>query len=155
MTVKKDDITIKEVQLEDTAELIFRMDIAIFTKPRVHLAARTIDDINDFLKDCAIYFAYSDDGVVGYIGCLVDKSQHVEITGMGVMPAHQGKGIGTKLLRFALKKFPNNKVYLVAHPENDQALHVYKKVGFTITGRKENYYGDGEPRAVLELVRKK
>lgn len=155
MNLKIEDVIIKEVQLVDTAELIFRMDLAIFTKPRVHLAARTIDDIYDFLKDCTIYFAYSGDEAVGYIGCLTDKSQKVEITGMGVMPAHQGKGVGTKLLRFVLKKFSDNTLYLVAHPENDQALRVYKKVGFNITGRKENYYGDGEPRAVLELKRKK
>lgn len=41
------------------------------------------------------------------------------------------------------------KIDLVTHPENTKAIRLYESLGFKIAERKENYYGDGEPRVVL------
>jgi ribosomal protein S18 acetylase RimI-like enzyme len=32
-----------------------------------------------------------------------------------------------------------------------QAMGLYQSFGFRVIERKENYYGDGEPRNILEL----
>lgn len=142
------NVKIIEKQLDEVADLIFRMDLAIFTIPRIHLAAKTVQDIYDFAKGCKIFLAYENNKPIGYIIYFID--QKIEIRGFGVLSEYQGRGIGTTLIQFVLGKFPKNTIYLVTHPENAQALHVYQKLGFTITGRKENYYGDGEPRVILE-----
>jgi ribosomal-protein-alanine N-acetyltransferase len=42
-------------------------------------------------------------------------------------------------------------VELVTHPENENAIRLYSFLGFRVERRLENYFGDGEPRAVLAL----
>jgi len=44
------------------------------------------------------------------------------------------------------------RIELVTHPDNP-ALKLYESLGFTVESRKENYWGDGEPRLVLAIVR--
>jgi len=49
-----------------------------------------------------------------------------------------------------LEKFKNTeRIDLAAHPDNFRAIKLYQSLGFAIESRKENYYGDGEPRLIL------
>jgi ribosomal-protein-alanine N-acetyltransferase len=80
---------------------------------------------------------------------------HAYIDGILVKPSHQGRGLGraatVKLLE-ELKDIP--LVDLVTHPDNERAIKLYESLGFVVGERKENYFGDGEPRIVMKLQKR-
>jgi ribosomal protein S18 acetylase RimI-like enzyme len=154
MRLNKNKIEIKKVLLENSVDLLFQLDTAIFVKPKIHLPARNTQDILDYFKKSTIYVAYKDSVPVGYIGCNELEKNTLKIIELGVLPQFQGMGIGSILARYIIGKYSAYSIYLVTHPENAQALHLYQKLGFTITKRIENYYGDGEPRVELALISK-
>ncbi len=76
---------------------------------------------------------------------------HIHISGLVIVPEYQGKGIGrTVLTEFLAKHRAVARIDLVTHPDNP-ALSLYQSFGFEIEDRKEDYFGDGEPRLVLAL----
>jgi GNAT superfamily N-acetyltransferase len=83
------------------------------------------------------------DGVVGVRGVYVDA-------------ASQGRGLGIAMLRalpaFARARYPDaTRLALTVNLSNPRAIHVYRRAGFTDTGRL--YYGGRlGPQHVLELA---
>jgi ribosomal protein S18 acetylase RimI-like enzyme len=76
------------------------------------------------------------------------------ISGLVISPEFQGQGYGRAVLKKLLEDMSDAKrIELVTHPENSPALKLYKEAGFHIESRKENYYGDGEPRLILAISR--
>ena len=76
----------------------------------------------------------------------------IYISSLVVDPEFQNQGIGKEAMEHVLKElaaYP--RIDLITHPDNDIAVHLYQSLGFVIESRKENYYGDGEPRLVLAL----
>ena len=58
-------------------------------------------------------------------------------------------------MTFVLEEFRDVKrIDLVTHPDNIKAIALYQSLGFAIESRKENYYGDGEPRIVMARILK-
>ncbi len=54
---------------------------------------------------------------------------------IALLPGHQGKGLGTELLKAGIAICQNNDLndcMLSVNAENEQALGLYTKVGFTI-----------------------
>ncbi len=89
----------------------------------------------------------------GSIAYAEKEPGHVYISGLIVRPEYQGKGIATNAMRQLLDRYSDAKrIDLVTHPDNP-ALHLYQSLGFQVEERKENYFGDGEPRLVLALNR--
>ena len=67
-----------------------------------------------------------------------------------VIPEFQGQGVAREVLTRLLKELKDVKrVDLVTHPDNQKALQLYQSLGFIVESRKENYFGDGEPRLIL------
>ncbi|MBX5320247.1 GNAT family N-acetyltransferase [Staphylococcus caprae] len=59
------------------------------------------------------------------------------ISMLATLPEARGKGVGTRLLNFAEKKAQKegfNKLSLTVVKDNDKALNLYKKFGFSIVG---------------------
>ena len=58
------------------------------------------------------------------------------ISMLATLPEARGKGVGTRLLNFAEKKPKEgfNKLSLTVVKDNDKALNLYKKFGFSIVG---------------------
>jgi ribosomal-protein-alanine N-acetyltransferase len=42
------------------------------------------------------------------------------------------------------------RIDLVTHPDNAAAIALYGSLGFALESRKEDYFGDGEPRVVMQ-----
>jgi ribosomal-protein-alanine N-acetyltransferase len=101
------------------------------------------------LAENTVYIIKSGDVPVGSLAYTKKSPDHVYISGIIVRPEYQGKGIATKALKDVIEKYPDAaRIDLVTHPENP-ALALYESLGFKIEERKENYFGDGEPRLVL------
>jgi ribosomal-protein-alanine N-acetyltransferase len=106
------------------------------------------------LKKDIIYLIKSDADIIGSLSYEKKNDNHVYISGLVIKPAFQGKGFGRQVLVELLEQIKHiQRIDLVTHPDNQVALSMYRSLGFIVESRKENYYGDGEPRLVLSLVR--
>lgn len=71
---------------------------------------------------------------------------------LGVKPERQGEGRGTALLERGLRVLSNQgarMARLEVRPSNSRALELYRKFGFKLQRRHENYYPDGEDALIL------
>ena len=106
--------------------------------------------------------AEEDGQVVGYIMCRIEfglagfglggliKKGHV--VSVAVLPGHRRKGIGEALVSQALEgmKLGNAKQsYLEVRVTNEEAIKLYKKLGYEITRTMHGYYADGEDAHVM------
>ena len=95
---------------------------------------------------CAIY---NDEEVVGFL-LLEEDMDNPSLVIWRIMfpPEYEGKGYGTQavelVLAYARKANRYDYVELSCNEENRAAMHVYKKVGFYLTG--ERSYGDLDMR---------
>lgn len=89
--------------------------------------------------------AYDGDVLVGYAGLAVvgrpgdfEASVHT----VGVDPAYQGQRVGTGLLRGLLARADelNAPVFLEVRTDNDRAVGLYERHGFTRIGLRKGYY---------------
>ncbi|GAB2758891.1 ribosomal protein S18-alanine N-acetyltransferase [Amycolatopsis magusensis] len=97
--------------------------------------------------DSGAYYlgAYEEQELLGYAGLAVvgprgdyEASLHT----IGVAPEHQGKGIGKALLEAVLDKADELRapVLLEVRTDNEVALAMYEKRGFTKLGIRKRYY---------------
>ncbi len=101
-----------------------------------------------------VYLILRDNKVVGNISYEKKSGDTAYISGFAIDPKFQKQGIGREAIRLLLEELKGMKrIELVTHPENSPALKIYLSFGFAIKERKENYFGDGEPR--IKLVRGK
>ena len=80
--------------------------------------------------------------VVGYLGmyCAFDEA---EITNIGVDKKMWNQGIGQILMDAALKQARQEKIehlILEVRKSNEQAIHLYKKMGFEKIGLRPDFY---------------
>ena len=97
--------------------------------------------------------ACADGEVVGHIGLHTfpnhPRRRHVGQIGMTVRDDWQGKGIGTALMQAVVEladKWLNlSRLELDVYTDNEPAIKLYKKFGFTIEGTSVQYaFRDGE-----------
>lgn len=86
------------------------------------------------------------------------RRSHCGNIGMGVLPAWQGKGVGSRLLAAVLDvadQWMNlHRVELSVYADNEAALALYHKFGFEIEGRFRDYaIRDGQWTDTLSMAR--
>lgn len=97
-----------------------------------------------------VYFILADGQTAGSTEYEIISPDEVYLSGLIIKPEFQGQGIARTAIEFRLDKVKDKKrVWLVTHPNNSKIIKLYESYGFKIEGRKENYFGDGEPRLVL------
>ncbi len=64
------------------------------------------------------------------------------LTSIAVRDDKRGKGIGKKLLSYALSESKAASVYLEVSENNVPAISLYTSCGFRKTGERKKYYGD-------------
>lgn len=72
------------------------------------------------------------------------------IKSVGILSNYQHSGIGTKLMRNIIDRDKGAIFQLHTHPQNKQAIQFYWKLGFDIVGWRENYFGLGKHRLLME-----
>jgi ribosomal-protein-alanine N-acetyltransferase len=99
------------------------------------------------------YLIKEGEDVAGLISYEQRSPDHIYISGLAVKPEYQGKGIARYSLTRLLSEHPGTKRFdLVTHPDGP-GLKLYQSLGFQVEERKEDYYGDGEPRVIAALTR--
>ncbi|WP_067970160.1 tRNA (adenosine(37)-N6)-threonylcarbamoyltransferase complex dimerization subunit type 1 TsaB [Mycolicibacter icosiumassiliensis] len=86
------------------------------------------------------------DTVVGYGGIArLGRTPpfEYEVHTIGVDKAHQGRGIGRRLLTDLLEYADGGVVYLEVRTDNAAAIALYRDVGFVETGLRKRYYRNG------------
>lgn len=112
------------------------------------------DDLEEEMKKGIVYFIKSGDDIVGNVSYEIKGDDHAYISGLMVLPAFQGQGIGRQAMAAVMEELKDFKrVDLVTHPDNAKAISLYSSLGFVIESRKENYFGDGEPRVVMSKLK--
>lgn len=63
-----------------------------------------------------------------------------EVHTIGVDPAHQGRGIGRRLLEELLDFADGGVVFLEVRTDNEAAINLYRSIGFEQIGLRKRYY---------------
>jgi ribosomal-protein-alanine N-acetyltransferase len=95
--------------------------------------------------------AFEGEDLVGY----VVNSRYVDawhVMNVAVDPGHQRRGVGTQLLErlFDLTRDDERRGYtLEVRVSNDEAIHLYEKLGFEARGLRRGYYTDNREDALI------
>lgn len=101
---------------------------------------------SELLQPSNRYFAArAFDELVGYAGIAMLGSPgngECEIHTVGVDPAWQRRGVGRRLMdaMLAIADAFGGPVFLEVRTDNDAAIAMYEAYGFTIMGKRPNYY---------------
>ncbi|CAN5915690.1 ribosomal protein S18-alanine N-acetyltransferase [soil metagenome] len=149
---KTQKMQVRKAQLADLAD-IFTIEKSLFENGSYPIfVLRQFFDISPGL----MWVAEADGQIVGYgQGNLLAENLTGWVLSLGVLPFHQGKGIGEELMSALLTVMTRKgakKIYLTVHPENAPALKLYHKLGFEEEQREEDYYFTFSPR--IRMVRR-
>lgn len=135
-------VQILSMQRAHTEEVLAMMQVfynspAVFTNGSEEIFRA---DIENCVNDCPYLEGYvfeEDGGILGY--AMVAKSFSTEfgkpcmwLEDLYLKPEHCGKGLGSRFLQFLIEKYPNAVLRLEVEEENERAVHVYEKSGFTV-----------------------
>ncbi|MEE1928036.1 ribosomal protein S18-alanine N-acetyltransferase [Streptomyces sp. TRM 70351] len=87
-----------------------------------------------------------DGGVAGYAGLAAAADGTGDVQTIAVAPAHQGTGLGARLLRdllTAATAFECHQVLLEVRVDNPRAQRLYERYGFAPVGVRRGYYQPG------------
>lgn len=145
-----DRVRLRLVALEDLPAL------AILDKEIFRDLAYSMHLLRTFYELCRStwYVADHNGDLAGY--ALVGLSAYSRdgwLLGLAVGNRYRGRGLGGELMSRALLTMMEHDVinaYLTVRPQNDTARRIYDKFEFVQHGETvPDYYGNGEPRAVL------
>ncbi|QYA48159.1 GNAT family N-acetyltransferase [Nosocomiicoccus ampullae] len=100
-----------------------------------------------------IVFVAEDKGkIVGFINLNeTNKPNIYDLTAIYLLPAYQGKGIGTKLIKHSIQEVEVfEEVFLEVEKSNINAVNFYKKLGFKIVDEYDDEF-DGHVLKTLEM----
>ena len=113
----------------------------------------------DLMPELFLVAVDKSDDILGYTQGGVNVENGTGwILSLATKESCRGRGIGALLSQkvidlLQLKGVKN--IFLTVHPENTAATSLYNRLGFIIHSRVADYYGDGEPRLVMELPHSK
>ena len=142
------ELKLKKTTNKKAAPVIYKIYKKAFTRP-FDVKVTRIKYVLDYLKDCATYLGYLGEKPVCYFSYKNTGKNTLEVETAGVLPENQRQGLGKKMMEYLIKLNPGKTIELVTHPKNVAALKLYLSLGFVITGWKDNFFGDGEPRLTL------
>ncbi|NOU07877.1 MAG: GNAT family N-acetyltransferase [Hyphomicrobiaceae bacterium] len=124
------------------------MNITLYGKPLDHAAAQSEIGTNE-------YYLRLDKGNVVATGALrrrEDRSAY--LSNIAVHPATRRQGIARVMIRHLLSLCDAAPyVDLAVHPDNHAARSLYVSLGFLPMQICENFFGDGEPRLIMQIAR--
>jgi ribosomal-protein-alanine N-acetyltransferase len=92
--------------------------------------------------------------VIGFILAVNNDIDSARILMLSITQGHQGKGIGSSLLRMLLERmdYQVKKISLEVRMDNTPAILFYRHHGFQITGYLKHFYSDGSDGYLMEKI---
>ncbi len=107
-------------------------------------------EIEEWLCHDIVYLIENNNIIAGSISYEIKSKNHAYISGLVIKPNFQKQGLAKKATMKLLEELASyEKIDLVTHPDNFGAIKVYTSLGFIEVDRKENFFGDGEPRIIM------
>lgn len=105
----------------------------------------------------SIFLVIEDDGVVcGYaLATVVLEQRKAWLQALAVSERYRGRRYGDRLLSALLAKCRDSgveRVLITVRPNNEAALGLYTKYDFRKMAYEDNYYGDLEPREIMQSL---
>lgn len=113
-------------------------------------------DLVPLIRHGRVFYMEENGLAAGCVQYMLDWNDHTKAYAIGISIARnqRGKGYGTALFRESMDTLAAEgiqTVELTVDPENTAAIAVYgRKLGFVITGRRDDEYGTGIHRIVME-----
>ena len=147
------ELTFKHANEEDIMELLLIEQTTVGLK--TYSAMLEQSEWEDAIKNGPVFLVKnSEEENIGYVSYELKSNNHAYISGIVIVPKFQGQGLAKRIMNHVLEEIHVIKrIDLVTHPDNIKAIKLYESLGFTIESRKENYFGDGEPRVTMALER--
>ncbi|HCJ12170.1 MAG: hypothetical protein A2Y14_05830 [Verrucomicrobia bacterium GWF2_51_19] len=100
----------------------------------------------------ALFLVYEEDILCAYVLVLCyDRNRFARIYSLAVLPEYRRRGIAEKLLIDVEQRCKKGGLKLEIRDDNLAAMDLYKKLGYSVSGRKRGYY---EPTVdALEMVK--
>ncbi len=89
----------------------------------------------------------------GFLGSLRSRDA-LHVTAVTCAEAHRRHGVGTALLRTAMLQARTMRLHrltLEVRPDNEPAVALYRKLGFSDEGLRPSYYGPGDDALSFSL----
>ncbi len=157
IVAKVGDYQIRLCEREDVAEVI---SINQETLPEHYTDYFYYEILAEFPETFLV--AELDGRLVGYLMCRIEYGfSHLKRLGLArkghvvsiaVREDHRGKGVGSMLMRTgqeAMVKKTATEAYLEVRVSNVQAIALYERLGYKVSGRLEAYYKDGEAALLM------
>lgn len=107
-------------------------------------------EIRDWMINGEVCLIKNVDKVVGHVSYQIKEGNVLWLDGLVIDPQYQGQGLGRKAIEQIFNSVGSiSKAELTVHPENYAAIKTYESLGFKLEERKDDYYGDGQPRLLL------
>lgn len=110
----------------------------------------------DRFREAEILFIKENDQIAGTLEYQVPTNDYAYIKSIAIAPEFEHKRIGRKALKLLINSFLRyiSKVSLNVHPENDDALRMYKSLGFIIVKKiRRNILLGYEPSIFMTLLK--
>jgi ribosomal protein S18 acetylase RimI-like enzyme len=124
------------------------MNEKLYGKPLDYPGAKTEIDTNE-------YYLQLSDGRVFATGALRRREGgSIYLSNIAVHPDERRKGLARAMITHLITLCDAApSIDLAVHPDNQPARALYASLGFTPTHIQENFFGDGEPRVIMQRVR--
>ncbi|GEO97272.1 ribosomal-protein-alanine acetyltransferase [Kocuria turfanensis] len=102
---------------------------------------------------CWYWVAEQDDRIVGYAGLMCIRPVG-DVQTIAVLPEHEGRGIGSALLRTLhgqARELGATEVLLEVRADNPRAQRLYRRFGYEHIHTRPRYYRDGTDALIMRL----
>lgn len=143
---RRDSFTIRTAT-EDDIPAILALERSLYSTPWSEQSFRF-----ELSHDHSMFWVFIwEESLAGYqVGWSIVNSYHLH--NLAVMPAYQGQGLGSEVLRFLqsyLERLALQAIELEVRASNVRGLALYKKLGYRVIGIRRRYYREPTEDAIL------
>lgn len=153
MDTVDEKMTIKKANESDASQILAVMKDAeqsgymLYAPDERNLAPASLSKLIQSINQSptsGFFIAEHDDEILGYLllkAETLSRTSHRAQIAVGVHSKSRGKGIGTALFDYVIqcaKESQLHRLELTVIEHNEQAVHLYKRMGFEVEGVKRN-----------------
>lgn len=134
-TAESDDVSVVQRVARTTWYHTYRDSIPERVREEFVGQAYSHDSLRQRIESNVFIVALQDGRIVGFADFRPLSKTHVELAAIYVLPEMQGRGIGTRLLRAGVERFPSGTTFVLrVERDNAPAQRFYETHGFRKSG---------------------